>query len=82
MAATLATLEPDSRRWTGPHRSDHGLHLVLLTAREPGRIPSLEEIRDVLAEELRRERRERLLEAAIDEIVSRYQVEIDADTAR
>lgn len=63
-------------RWQGPLRSRVGLHLVRLDAREPGRTPELDEVRDVVVREwtaarhaeARREREERLL-ASYDVVV-------------
>jgi hypothetical protein len=31
-------------RWSGPVRSDHGLHLVRVSSRRPGRMPAFEEV--------------------------------------
>ena len=41
--ADVAALE--TGRWQGPIASGYGLHLVLVTAREQGRLPDLEEVR-------------------------------------
>ena len=77
MAATLERLPVDPERWSGPHRSDHGFHLVLLTARREARLPALPEIESALREELVRERRERLLEQGVAAIVGQYRIEGD-----
>jgi peptidyl-prolyl cis-trans isomerase C len=76
MAERLAGLEPDAERWRGPMRSDHGWHLVLLTAIEQSRQPVLEEIVGSLQRDLEREQRERALEVGLGKIVSQYRVEL------
>lgn len=75
MAATLERLPVDPDRWSGPHRSDHGLHLVLLTARRDSRLPALPEVAAALREELLREKRERALEQGVAAIVGKYRIE-------
>lgn len=79
MAAALATLRPDETRWQGPVASQHGWHVVLLTRRADERVPSLDEIRGTLAEEIRRERREASLERGVDEIVAGYEARVASD---
>lgn len=79
LAETVASIPVDAVRWTGPHRSEHGLHLVLLTARSPSRLPPLAEVEDSIRESLLREKREQMLERGIDGIVSRYAIEVEPD---
>jgi hypothetical protein len=78
MATTIAERPVDVERWSGPHRSEHGLHLVLLTGRREARLPVQSEIVGVLREELMREKRERVLERGVDAIVSRYPIELES----
>ncbi|MEZ4280508.1 MAG: peptidylprolyl isomerase [Myxococcota bacterium] len=78
MAATLERLPVDPDRWSGPHRSDHGLHLVLLIARRDSRLPALPEVAASLREELLREKRERALEQGVAAIVGKYRIEREA----
>lgn len=75
--ATLEKLEVDPTRWTGPHRSKHGLHLVMLTAKSKAQVATLEEVRDELRDELLREKREAALERGVAEIVGRYEIALD-----
>lgn len=79
MASSLETLTPDPARWQGPIASQHGWHLVLLTRRTEARVPSLDALRGVLTEEIRRERREARLERGISEIVDGYEVRLAPD---
>jgi len=76
MAGTLAELEPDAARWQGPVRSDHGWHLVLVTAREDSRLPAYDEISTSLRQDLEREKFESALELGLGKIVSRYRVDL------
>ncbi|MEZ4332091.1 MAG: peptidylprolyl isomerase [Myxococcota bacterium] len=76
-AEALARLEPAPERWAGPIRSSHGLHLVLLAAREPARVATLDEVRSALRETLLREKRERSVERGVAALLERYRVELD-----
>ncbi|MBY0400931.1 peptidyl-prolyl cis-trans isomerase [Myxococcota bacterium] len=73
-AKTLETLEPTPGRWTGPYRSEHGLHLLMLVAKQPARNSSLEEVREELREALLREKRDRAVEQGVAALVSKYAV--------
>jgi len=77
MAAALGALEPHPRDWRGPFRSPHGFHLVLLRASEASRLPRVEEIRDVLHEDWKREIRDQALDRAVEDIIAGYEIEID-----
>ncbi len=81
MAETLAGLPVEPRRWSGPHRSDHGWHLVLLTARRESRLPPLGEIESALRAELLREAQDRALERGVAAIVGKYRVAADEGLA-
>ncbi len=76
MAKAIFELEPSDELWAGPFDSLYGAHLVLLTTNEPGREPTLEEIRGRVVDDARRaDVRERTAEA-IDDIVDAYDVRI------
>ncbi len=78
LAQTLADLPVDAEAWRGPFASEHGLHLVLLTARSESRQPALAEIEDALREELLREKREQVLERGVERVVSKYEIALEA----
>jgi hypothetical protein len=61
-------------RWTGPHRSGHGLHVVFVRAREAARVPSLAEVRLQVMRDVTTDRRKRSIEAMYDRLLARYQV--------
>lgn len=73
-AKTLEKLEPTAGRWSGPYRSEHGLHLVMLVDKQPARDSSLEEVRDELREALLREKRDRAVEQGVAAVVAKYRV--------
>jgi hypothetical protein len=74
-ATTLTDLPPGE--WEGPIESGYGAHLVIVDAREAGRLPSLAEVRDRVRGEWEGERREEALEALYDELVGRYRVSVE-----
>ena len=76
LAEQLANLP--ARAWTGPVRSTYGLHLVRIDQREPGRMPSLDEVRaDVLREWEGQQRRE-ANEAFYEALRGRYEILVRA----
>lgn len=79
MSRALTRLQVDSERWQGPIDSDHGLHLVLLHRFEAERFPALEEVKESVSADWRRARREALLETAVEEIVSNYEVRLEEE---
>ena len=79
MATALFDLEPGDRLWHGPFESSYGMHLVLVTKVEPGRYPSLDEIRGRVEQDaLRKLSRERT-EEAIREIIEGYEIRVALD---
>lgn len=79
--ATTAAFDPATPlgEWSGPYASEHGEHLIFVTARAPARIPPLEEIEEIVRADLIEERRQQAIDAAIDTIVKRYRAVEDAD---
>lgn len=68
--------------WQGPLRSDQGWHLVLITAHTPGRVPKVDEIRDRLVDDLKRDRAAARQEQAVQAIIHQYRVELDGVQAK
>ncbi len=83
-AATVAIFDAQTlvNGWTGPFSSDHGEHLLYVTARAPARHAPLEEIADLVRSDLIEERRQRAIDAAIGSIVARYRVIRDLEVGR
>ena len=73
-AQDLLTLEPG--RWQGPIESGYGLHLVLVTQREEGRLPALDEVRAAVERDWLADRRGELAEAFYQGLRERYEVEV------
>lgn len=71
----VAALEPG--RWSDPIASPYGLHLVWVHAREPAEDPALERIRSQVLYAYLAERRETALERAVDQLVARYDVQVE-----
>jgi hypothetical protein len=63
-------------RWSGPFESSYGLHLVRMTAREAGSLPTLEEVRSVVEREWFAERRRAANDNFYQALRQRYNVEI------
>ncbi len=75
LADALFTAAPGE--WTGPFRSDFGLHAVRLRARTEARLPPYEEIAARVAEEFGAQRRREANERAYQEMRARYDVVIE-----
>jgi hypothetical protein len=75
LADALFGAEPGE--WTGPFRSDFGLHAVRLRARSAARLPPYDEISARVAEEYGARRRREANERAYREMRSRYDVVIE-----
>jgi hypothetical protein len=80
IAASVVQAEPGV--WTGPVASPYGLHLIRVTARSPGRLPALAEIRDDVLREWSNAKRQDLEAARLADLLGRYDVRIDAGPAR
>jgi len=63
-------------RWTGPFASSYGLHLVRMTEREAGSLPTLEEVRSIVEREWFAERRKAANDEFYQALRQRYDVEI------
>ncbi len=78
-SAGLAALAPGV--WSGPLESSYGLHLVLVTEREPGRVPALAEVRAAVEREWFAERRKQGIEDFDRGLLERYQLSIEGRPA-
>lgn len=63
--------------WTGPIPSSYGWHLVQVQQRVPGRIPKLDEVRDIVRREWFARRREESKQQFYDSLRNRYEVVIE-----
>ncbi|MBY0420889.1 MAG: peptidyl-prolyl cis-trans isomerase, partial [Parvularculaceae bacterium] len=80
-ATTRRLFDPKTplNRWVGALRSEYGAHAVYVSGRTEGRDPELSEIKDRVAEDANRDKRERARLAAIDDLVRDYAVKIAPD---
>jgi parvulin-like peptidyl-prolyl isomerase len=62
--------------------SPYGLHLIRVTARSPGRLPALAEIRDDVLREWSNAKRQDLEAARLADLLGRYDVRIDDGWAK
>ncbi|UCE87591.1 MAG: peptidyl-prolyl cis-trans isomerase [Deltaproteobacteria bacterium] len=69
-------LEPNAEVWHGPFESPYGAHLVMVTRREAGRLPAIEEIRGRVVEDARRDAIRRRVESSVGAIVDGYDVRV------
>ena len=58
--------------WSGPFESSYGAHLVFVHAREPGRAPTLDEVRGQVERGVRQAQEERAFQRAVEELVDAY----------
>jgi hypothetical protein len=65
-------------QWTGPVNSSFGLHLIRVTERVPGRVPTLDEVRDGVAREWTNARRKELENQRFAELLKRYVVSVES----
>ena len=64
--------------WSGPVTSGFGTHLVRVSAIEPAQLPTLADVREVVAREWENERRKQAHADALAKLREQYQVEIQA----
>lgn len=79
MADALFTAPPGD--WSGPYRSDFGLHLVRLRSRTEARLPPYDEIATRVAEEFGAKRRREANEAAYRRLRANYNVIVETPAA-
>jgi PPIC-type PPIASE domain len=65
-------------RWSGPIESGYGLHLVKVTAALPPQARPFADVREQLAEEWRRARRETAQAQLLQDLIRKYQVVVDS----
>ena len=76
-----ALFETAAGEWTGPFRSDFGLHVVRLRGRSDARLPPYDEIAARVAEQYGAERRREANERAYREMRARYDIIIEQPAA-
>jgi PPIC-type PPIASE domain len=74
----LAQIGPDNKQWHGPWKSDHGLHLVLMLAKQSARDARFEEVKQQLVEDYRRDAVALRREQALRELTRGYTVHVES----
>jgi len=74
-------LELKPGRWEGPIQSAFGLHLVFVRKRVGGRLPELNEVREMVKRDWMFERQKELKDAAYAKIRERYTVVVERNKA-
>lgn len=69
-------------QWAGPLESSYGLHVVRVSARTPGVMPSLEQIRPVVLREWQSEQSRRRGDELFRSMLDKYDVRIELDDAK
>lgn len=76
MAESIFNLQPNDKQWQGPYESPYGLHLVMLTKKEPGRFPEVSKIYGWVKDDTEQAMVRSKTEAAINKIINSYDVQI------
>jgi parvulin-like peptidyl-prolyl isomerase len=79
-ADAVVALEPGS--WQGPVRSGYGLHLVKITRRQDGRVPSWTQVRASVVRDMEYEAANAAKEQLYQEIAQTYRIVTDTEVAR
>jgi peptidyl-prolyl cis-trans isomerase C len=74
-----AVLPLPENTWSGPIPSAYGQHLVKVTDRTPGRLPTLQDVRGKVETDLRYETRKAAEEQGYLEVAGKYRVNISSD---
>ncbi len=74
-ARAIFALEPGV--WSGPIESGYGLHLVLVSTRQEGRLPPFAEQRERVVEEWRREQERKAKALYLAELRKKYRLVVD-----
>ena len=76
MTKELFEAKPNQTRWLGPMLSNHGAHLVMMTDKQEGRMPSLEEVYSRVEQEARRAIIAERANKATQQIVDSYKIDV------
>jgi hypothetical protein len=74
-AEKVVTLTPGE--WSGPVKSEFGLHIVRITERENGSLPALEDIREAVTSKWREAKQAEVTQRRFDDLLKSYDVRID-----
>jgi hypothetical protein len=80
-AQALFSMQPAEGRWQGPIRSAYGVHLVMLTGKENGKVPPFAEVSDKVAADFMADRQADRRETLIGDMIDHYRVDVQLDPA-
>lgn len=81
MQQAVFALSPSDTQWHGPYQSPYGYHLVMLTQNTPTAMPSLAEVKGRVVSDIYREQQQEVVNKAIEQLISRYQVNTPKEIA-
>ena len=76
MTKQVFAAEPNQALWQGPFMSTHGAHLVMITQKQPGYMPTLDEVYTRVAQEAQRAIVAERAQQATQQIVDSYDIDI------
>ena len=65
------------QQWHGPIRSSYGVHAVYITERTEGRLPTLNDVRDLVRRDWEQKHRKDLIESFYQGLMKKYEVAIE-----
>ena len=77
MTSAIFEAEPSGNSWIGPFPSEYGYHVVMLTMKQVGRYPELEEVLSRVTEDARREFIKEQNDKTIQGIIDGYDVRVE-----
>ena len=77
MTSAIFEAEPSGNSWIGPFPSEYGYHVVMLTMKQVGRYPELNEVLSRVTEDARRENIKKLNDDTIQGIIDGYDVRVE-----
>jgi len=76
MAGNVFSLKPSDKDWYGPFKSSYGLHLVMISKKQEGRYPALQEVKGQVEMDYQWEEKRKRKEETIAKIIESYDVQI------
>ena len=76
MTEKVFAIEPGQHQWQGPFESQHGVHLVMMTQKQPGYMPALQEVYTRVSQEAQRAIVAERAKRATQQIVNGYDIDI------
>jgi hypothetical protein len=80
VTGAIFSSETPLEEWTGPLWSEYGAHIVYITTRTPERTPSLEEVRERVAEDYLMMVQKDQMDSLVADIVEEYSPKIELNT--